>query len=140
MYKNLRVLVVDDHGLMRSMITQSLKSLGVTRVGSAAGSEDAWVEMDNAAASADPYHVILLDWHMPGTDGLEFMRKCRADSRFDKTAIVMLTAEEKEEHAAQAFENGATSYLMKPVSADLLAENLGIATQWLADKGLKIAS
>ncbi|GEM_PF-779566 len=133
-YKKLRVLVVDDHMLMRNMISQNLRSIGVTGVDSASGGEDAWQALKTAAEVHRPYHIVFLDWHMPGMEGLAVLQKCRQEKRFDKTAIVMLTAEQEQKNILEAIESGATSYIVKPVSREVLGQNLQKVLKWLNKK------
>lgn len=136
LYKNLRVLVVDDHMLMRNMIMQNLRSIGLQQIESAANGKDAWTEITTRAEAGLPYHIIFLDWHMPEMDGISVLKACRADRRFDNTAIVMLTAEQEERNILQAIEAGATTYIVKPVSCDVLEKNVTKVIAWLEKKGV----
>ena len=61
-------------------------------------------------------HLILLDVNMPGHDGLEVCRRLRADARFGRTPIVMLTAATQPDDVRRGVEAGATEYLTKPFS------------------------
>lgn len=133
-YSKIRVLVVDDHMLMRNMITQNLRSIGVQHVESASGGEDALKEARMAMDVGRPYHIIFLDWHMPGMEGLSVLQSCRKDKRFEKTAVIMLTAEQEQRNILEAIESGATSYIVKPVSREVLEQNVQKVLKWLAKK------
>lgn len=133
-YKKIRVLVVDDHMLMRNMISQNLRSIGVSGVESASGGEDALLEIKKAKDIGRPYHIVFLDWHMPGIEGVEVLKTCRKDKAFDKTAFIMLTAEQEQRNILEAIEAGATSYIVKPVSREVLEQNLQKVLKWLAKK------
>ena len=63
--------------------------------------------------------LILIDWHMPGGDGLSVCRAVRADPEpaFRETPIVLITAQTGPENTATGFAAGATDYLTKPFSA-----------------------
>jgi DNA-binding response OmpR family regulator len=67
-------------------------------------------------ARAERPALILLDWRMPGRDGLEVCRALRADAdpRIGKVPVVLLTAQMGEEHIAAGFTSGVTDYLTKP--------------------------
>jgi len=133
-YKKLRVLVVDDHMLMRNMISQNLRSIGVSNVESASGGEDAWTEIKGAQEVGRPYHIVFLDWHMPGMEGVKVLQNCRQEKRFDKMALIMLTAEQEQKNILEAIEKGATSYIVKPVSREVLEQNLQKIIKWLMKK------
>lgn len=60
--------------------------------------------------------LLLLDVNMPGHDGVEVCRRLRADARFARTPIVMLTAATRPEDVRRGLEAGATEYLTKPFS------------------------
>jgi two-component system alkaline phosphatase synthesis response regulator PhoP len=60
--------------------------------------------------------LILLDISMPGYDGLEVCRRLRADARFARTPIIMLTGASKPDDVRRGVEAGATEYLTKPFS------------------------
>ena len=60
--------------------------------------------------------LVLLDVNMPGHDGVDVCRRLRADARFARTPIVMLTAATRPEDVRRGLEAGATEYLTKPFS------------------------
>ena len=67
-------------------------------------------------ARAERPNLILLDWDLPGVDGIEVVRALRADSdpRLRDVPVVVMTAENGPERTAAGFAGGATDYLMKP--------------------------
>ena len=68
---------------------------------------------------------MLMDWHMPGMDGLEASRIIKRKDRLQHIPrIVMVTAFGREDIRAQAEEIGIDSYLLKPVNASLLYDTL----------------
>lgn len=60
--------------------------------------------------------LILLDWMLPGTSGVEFARRLRADSRTRDIPIIMLTARTEEHDKVLGLESGADDYITKPFS------------------------
>ncbi len=116
----LRVLVADDHRLFR----QGLIGLMNTRrdlvevVGEAATGPEA-VRM---AQLLQP-DLVLMDINMPETNGLQAAHSLRRT--LPRTAIVMLTASEADEHLYEAMRLGAAGYLLKSLDADELFELLG---------------
>ncbi len=126
----LRVLVVDDNQQAREILTDSLKGLALAAQSASSG-EDAIRELASHD-SQDPYQLVLMDWHMPGMDGLEASRIIKRSGHLKHVPkIVMVTAFEREDIRAQAEEIGIEGYLLKPVTAstlyDTLVELFGVA-------------
>jgi two-component system sensor histidine kinase/response regulator len=119
----IRVLVVDDNVQAREILADSLKALALT-VESAASGEEA-VRKLASADERDPYQLVMMDWRMPGMDGLEASRIIKAGNRFKHMPkIVMVTAFGRDEIRAQAEEIGIDGYLLKPVTPSTLYDTL----------------
>jgi PAS domain S-box-containing protein len=119
----IRVLVVDDNAQAREMLADSLKALAL-RVESASSGEDAIRELA-AAEEHDRYQLVMMDWRMPGMDGLEASRIIKAGNRFKHIPkIVMVTAFGRGEIRAHAEEMGIDGYLLKPVTPSTLYDTL----------------
>ncbi len=110
----LRVMIVDDHPLVRSAVRQALGVPGLEVVGEAASAEDA-LEL---APRLRP-DVLLLDIELPGMDGVALVRELAP--RLPDTRIVMLTASREDRHVLEAMRFGAVGYLTKDLSVDGLA-------------------
>ena len=86
----IRALVVDDNAQAREILTDALRAFAL-RAESVSSGEDAVREIASAD-SQDPYRLILMDWHMPGMDGLEASRIIKRDDRLQHVPkIVMVT-------------------------------------------------
>jgi signal transduction histidine kinase/CheY-like chemotaxis protein len=119
----IRALVVDDNAQAREILTEALRVFAL-RADSVSSGEDAVREIA-AADSADPYRLVLMDWHMPGLDGLQTSRIIKRGERLQHIPkIVMVTAFGREEIRTQAEEIGVESYLLKPVNQSLLYDTL----------------
>jgi PAS domain S-box-containing protein len=119
----IRVLVVDDNVQAREVLADSLKALALT-VESAASGEEAIRELAGADEQ-DPYQLVMMDWRMPGMDGLEASRIIKAGNRFKHIPkIVMVTAFGRDEIRAQAEAMGIDGYLLKPVTPSTLYDTL----------------
>ena len=130
--RGIRALVVDDNALACEILADALKVFAL-RVESVSSGEAALRELA-AADSRDPYQVVLMDWHMPGMDGLEASRHILRGGRLKHVPrIVMVTAFGREEVHAQSEELGISDYLLKPVSPSKLCDTLigvfGVAEQ-----------
>lgn len=136
-YKNLKILVVDDHMMMRTMIKQHLQSLGFGDVETVNDGQEALDSLNHAHSINSPYNVVFLDWHMPNVEGYDVLKACRGKDEFNKTAFVMLTAEQEEKNVLKAIQAGSTSYLVKPVSKDAIEKNLLKIFEWLEKQGFE---
>ena len=118
----LRCLVVDDNAQAREILGDALRGFGI-RTEVASSGEEAIREL--AVASNDPYHLVLMDWHMPEMDGLQASAIIKRDRRLKETPrIVMVTAFGREEIQEQAENLGIDAYLIKPVNASVLFDTL----------------
>ncbi len=119
----MKVLIVDDEPIARQVLAEMLEELpGVELAGQAANATAA-LELI-AAARPD---VVLLDIQMPGLDGIELARRLRGPAA---PVIIYVTAHPA--HAVDAFDAGATDYLLKPVRPERLREALHRARQRMA--------
>jgi response regulator RpfG family c-di-GMP phosphodiesterase len=105
-----RVLIVDDDGGLRTLLRMTLESAEL-EVDEA---EDARVAEDRIVLRSP--HVIVLDIHMPGLDGLSFCRGLKRSPATAATRIVLLTADDAPETAEAAWAAGADAFLRKPFS------------------------
>lgn len=114
---NLRVLVADDDALMRKFLAVSLSAIGVTEVTEAASGDEALALFEQRA-----FDLLILDWDMPGKNGLEVIQTVRAAG--SQIPIIMATAEADKQQVVRAIQAGATDYLVKPFESDALWEKL----------------
>ncbi len=119
----IRALIVDDNPLAREIITESLKAFAIT-VDSASSGEEALRELF-AADAHHPYQLVMMDWQMPGMDGLETSRVIKSSQTLKQIPrIVMLTAFGQDDIRAQADELEMDGYLLKPVTPSTLYDTL----------------
>jgi two-component system chemotaxis response regulator CheY len=115
----MRAVVVDDSFAIRMMLTRELKKLGFDVEAFESG--DAALEAMPSRPAPD---VFLVDWVMPGTDGLEVVKRLRAEPRFENSFVMMVTSETLDARVKAAYAAGADEYMMKPFSPDALREKL----------------
>lgn len=108
-----RVMLVDDHALVRAAVRQALDAPGVEMVAEAATAEDAL----QVALRVRP-DVLLVDINLPGMDGVDLVRELAP--RLPETRIVMLTVSSEEADLLDATRYGAAGYLTKDVSPEAL--------------------
>lgn len=138
MFQKLRVLVADDSQMMRTIISDNLRQLETGHIDVVGGGEEALSTIQNAANSNSPYHIAFLDWHMPDMTGMDVLIECRKDDGHKHMAIVMLTAEQEQSSMLDAIQNGATAYLIKPVSQEDLKSNIDKVLQWFKKNEVEI--
>jgi two-component system, OmpR family, KDP operon response regulator KdpE len=106
LYKQGKVLIVDDESSLRRVLRVSLASLGFETEEASSGEEAL------AFLGADDFNVVLLDIEMPGKGGIE---TCQEIKRlFPRAVVFMLTVRDGKEDKVKAFEAGADDYLTKP--------------------------
>ena len=121
---HIRVLVVDDNASSREILLEVLKSFSFDATAVASGQE-ALAELI-AAQSQKPYDLVLLDWWMPGADGIETARRIDRDDRFSRPIpkIIMITAYGSEDVRRRAREAGLDRFLSKPVQPSILFDTI----------------
>ena len=105
-----RVLVVEDETAIRDMIAFALKRAGIAPM----LAEDARAAQ-LAIADRLP-DLILLDWMLPGTSGLELARRLRREDLTREIPIIMLTARGEEDDRVLGLDAGVDDYIVKPFS------------------------
>ncbi len=104
------ILVVEDEPAIQELISAALQHAG-HRVMRAYSAEEA-VPLVNGTLP----DVVLLDWMLPGTSGIEFARRLRSDERTRDLPVIMLTARGEEQDKVAGLDAGADDYLTKPFS------------------------
>ncbi len=113
----MKVLVVDDSGIMRKIIIRSLNACGVSDVVEAADGREGL-----EAFGTNPVDIVLTDWNMPEMNGLELLQAIRATG--STVPIIMITTEGEKESVIQAIQAGVTDYLCKPFEQEELRDKL----------------
>jgi len=113
----LRVMLVDDHALVRSAVRQAISAPDVELVGEAASAEEAM-----ALAPVLRPDVLLLDIDLPGMNGIQLVQELAP--RLPQTKLVMLTVSASERDLLDAVARGAAGYLTKDLSPEALLRSL----------------
>jgi PAS domain S-box-containing protein len=110
-----RVLVVDDNAICRQILQEELAILGFAPFSAASGEEGIQELLRSATEHEEPYRLVLMDWRMPGMDGLETVEKIRREQSGDPIpVIVMVSAFGNEEVRQKARELEVNDFLAKP--------------------------
>ncbi|MBW1749631.1 MAG: response regulator, partial [Deltaproteobacteria bacterium] len=123
---DLRVLVVDDNGTAREILSAMLDGFGL-RVDQAVNGASA-LELLEAAGDNDPYKLVLMDWKMPGMDGVETTRTIQSDHQLTEIpTVIMVTAYGKDDACRTAEDVNISSFLTKPVTSSTLHDAIMLA-------------
>ena len=121
--RGLNVLVVDDNESARSTLRATLEQM-TFRVDTVDSGVAAVNAVRRALAAGRPYAVVLLDWQMPGMDGIETALQIRAIDMPTHPRLAIVTAHGREEVIRGAEFHGIDSVLIKPVGASLLFDEM----------------
>ena len=115
----MRVLAAEDNPVFQSMLKTMLTKWGYQAVIARSGTE-AWRVLE----SEDAPRLAVLDWMMPGMDGLEICRRIRSANREPYIYILLLTARTESQDLIEGMDAGADDYLTKPFNAHELRVRL----------------
>lgn len=110
-----KILVVDDFSTMRRIVKNILKQLGYENIDEAEDGNQALNKIKGGS-----YDFIVTDWNMPNLDGLELCKAVRADAATKDIPILFVTAEAQKENVITAVQAGASNYIVKPFTAEIL--------------------
>ena len=136
--ENSMILVVEDNPDDEALTLRALKKNNIGNqvfvVRDGAEALD-FLFCTGAYAERDPRELpemILLDLKLPKVDGLEVLRRIRADKRTRLLAVVILTSSNEEQDLIEGYKNGANSYIRKPVDFNQFVEAVRqLSLYWL---------
>jgi two-component system, chemotaxis family, chemotaxis protein CheY len=117
----MRALVIDDSRVVRIIIGQILREIGMDVLEATDG-----VEALEQIKNHSDVKLMLVDWNMPRMNGFDFIRAVRSDPAYDAVRILMVTSEAQSEQVTRALNAGANEYLMKPFTKDVLVAKLNL--------------
>lgn len=117
-----RCIVADDSNIIRGIITKILVNLGFDVIETDNGDE----VISLYSKIKDELTLIILDYKLPGLDGIDVLYKIRAKEAPDdkKVFIILSSAITNERTIREALDGGADDYLMKPFDEDILISKL----------------
>jgi two-component system, chemotaxis family, chemotaxis protein CheY len=118
--KTLKLLVVDDSSTMRRIIKNTLSRLGYEDVLEGEDGLQGWAALNENTDVG----MLITDWNMPEMNGLELVKKVRADARFADLPIIMVTTEGGKAEVITALKAGVNNYIVKPFTPQVLKEKL----------------
>ena len=127
----LKFLIVDDHLMVRELVTKTLAGQNAKLIDVASNGQEALLKVKDALNASNPYNIVFLDWNMPRMNGFEMLAECRSDARLNDMAIIMLTAESDESNIIKALSAGATAYIVTPFKEEVILKRLENIVSWL---------
>ena len=118
-----RVLVVDDNASARQIFSTILGALGFL-VTTCSRGEDALVELERGESRGLAYQLVLMDWKMPGIDGVEAVRRIRTGGYTEMPVCVMTTAYSRDDLLDVLGSGGLQSVLVKPSTPSTLLDTV----------------
>lgn len=118
MKTDMKIMIVDDCPTTRKLLGLYLRGKGYELVFAENGL-DAIEKLARENIS-----LILSDLNMPYMDGIELLRSVRSDPKLSHIPFLMVTTESDEEEKKRAIDSGANGYLVKPVTAEILLQNI----------------
>ncbi len=117
----MKALIVDDSKIVRNITAKILDELGIASDQAENGIEAI------KKIKTNKYQIILLDWHMPEMDGMEFLDKVKAERLLDEgSKIIICTTENDPVKIESALLKGADEYIMKPYNKEIVEDKLKI--------------
>jgi CheY-like chemotaxis protein len=126
----MKILIAEDDPTSRILLRSTLKKWNYTVLEAATGSEALTL-----LATPDPPQLSIVDWMMPGMDGIELIKQIRKQENGHTNYLILLTAAKTKEGLVNAFAAGADDYLTKPFDKDELESRLKAATRILTLQG-----
>ena len=117
----MRAMVLDDSRTVRLIIGKILAELGIDVVEAGNGREGLERLREHPGLE-----LVMVDWNMPEMNGLEFIQAVRADRAYDPVRLVMVTTETEQEQVMRALDAGASEYVMKPFTKEILIAKLSM--------------
>ena len=130
--RGIKALVVDDNPTSREIFQRMLESFSFD-VTLAASGEEGLREIEKSIGGK-PYDIVVMDWKMPGMDGIEASKRIKQDSRLSRVPlIVLVSAYGREEIMWRAEAAGLDGFLIKPISPSVMFDTIihALATEGL---------
>ena len=105
------ILVIDDVNSMRLQIRELLRSFGFRRITMVGSGEEA-----KQVLKGEEVHLVLSDWHMEPTNGIELLKYIRTLPNAKEISFILVTAETTKEKVIEAIKAGVDDYLIKPLT------------------------
>ena len=136
--RGLKTLVVDDNATSREIFQSMLESFSFDVTLAASGEEG--LEEIGKSVGGRPYDIVVMDWKLPGIDGIEASKRIKKDSRLARIPLILLvSAYSREEIIWRAEAAGLDGFLIKPINASVMFDTIMNALTKEGDKATPLA-
>jgi two-component system, chemotaxis family, chemotaxis protein CheY len=129
-----KILIADDHFLIRQFVKRTLADSGFDHVDMVNDGNEAIEAINASIKELNLYDIIFLDWNMPALSGIDVLSYIRTKPVYQNTAVVMFTAESEKQNIMKAIKMGATSYILKPIAPIELNKKIREIMDWLKSR------
>jgi two-component system chemotaxis response regulator CheY len=112
----MKIIIADDSRVMRSIIENAIKPLGMATIHAGNGQE----VLDTLEEQKEGIGLILLDWNMPVMNGLEVLEAIKKNNLYAHIPVLIVSTEAEDDKVSKAFAAGAKGYISKPFTPDKL--------------------
>ncbi len=116
----MKILSVDDSAIVRKIIRGAVEVLNYELLEASDGQEG----LEVLESHAEEVGLVLLDWNMPGMNGLELLEKIKAHDIYSHIPVMMVTTESEKENIVRAIKAGAVHYVVKPFTMEELIKKI----------------
>lgn len=123
---DLRVLVVEDMSFDRELAVAVLKKMGIGHIRTAENGSIAISKIENSMALMAPFDLVITDWKMPVEDGHGLLKwiKTRQKYKAHGMKVIITTSLLDENDVKEFIQQGADSFIVKPLSLDVLTKKI----------------
>ncbi|HYE82408.1 MAG TPA: response regulator [Clostridia bacterium] len=115
-----KILSVDDSSVIRKIVRSSVEVLNYSLLEASSGDE----ALSILLKEHEYIRLILLDWNMPGMNGLEFLKLIKKDNLYRNIPVMMVTTEGEKGNIIKAVQAGVSNYLLKPFTSEELTKKI----------------
>ncbi|MCE3012299.1 MAG: response regulator [Proteobacteria bacterium] len=119
--KESKILVVDDMMTMRKLMSKALREMGFENIVEAADGNLGFTAVQEHSPA-----LIFSDINMPNCNGIDLLKRIKADSRFRHIPVIMVTAEAEGAMVKEAIQSGADQYVIKPFDKEMLTAKIEV--------------
>jgi len=116
----MKLLTIDDSRMIRRVICDVAATIGFETIEAESGGRG----LQAMKAETEAIELVLLDWNMPGMNGLEVLKEIKADQDLQHIPVMMVTTEGERKNIVAAIQAGAVNYLTKPFTQEDLAAKI----------------
>lgn len=122
----MKILIAEDENVTRAILARKLTSWGYEVLAASEGHE-AWEILQQT----DAPKLVILDWMMPGMDGIEICRRLKALDKTTPAYVIMLTSRDNEDDIVKGLDSGADDYIVKPFKNSELRSRINAGRRML---------